>query len=242
MGVHLRQPAATHTAASLLQSLAHVPLLSVTAPVEHGAAHTPPAQRPLQHLSLLMQEPLFGMHPGVEVVLVVVVVVCAWHVPPEQLPLQHCLFFLHFFPSRLHSSSARAIPGMEASVPPRRTAPISLIALPREMLPLSSPLASSSKELSLIPNSSLLALSAALPPVTYRLVREQGGGIWAALSGVDGGSDEQDLALFAKNFGNGEGGGYTGGATSENAVRAKFGIAPLQTARTASEQEERAAR
>ena len=60
---------------------------------------------PLQHGVSAVQTPLFGMHIGVvvevlvdvEVVLVevevvgvvVVVVVCVWQVPPEQLPLQH---------------------------------------------------------------------------------------------------------------------------------------------------------
>jgi hypothetical protein len=44
---------------------------------------------------------------------------------------------------------AWAIPGTEASTPPTRAAPINLSALPREMLPLASPLARSSKERSL---------------------------------------------------------------------------------------------
>src|SRR5215208_2336586 len=48
----------------------------------------------------------------------------------------------------LHSLSAAATPPRpsDASVPPTRAAPINLIALPREMLPLASPLVSSSKE------------------------------------------------------------------------------------------------
>jgi len=73
----------------------------------------------------------------------------AAHLPPEQLPLQHCLFFLHFFTASLHSSSAAATPPSDPSAPSTRAAPISLSALPREMLPLASPLASSSKERSL---------------------------------------------------------------------------------------------
>ena len=46
--------------------------------------------------------------------------------------------------------AAQAVPGKEASAPPTRAAPISLSALPRVRLPLASPLASSSKELSLV--------------------------------------------------------------------------------------------
>jgi hypothetical protein len=69
---------------------------------------------------------------------------------PEQLPLQHCAFFLHFFPLGLHRLSAAASPmPSDASVPPTRAAPINLSALPRESVPLASPLASSSKERSL---------------------------------------------------------------------------------------------
>src|SRR5215212_6638337 len=80
-------------------------------------------------------------------------------VPLTQLPLQHWLLLLHFFPLRLQSSFspwsssswAAATPPMprDASVPPTRAAPINLSALPREMLPLASPIASSSKERSL---------------------------------------------------------------------------------------------
>jgi hypothetical protein len=90
-----------------------------------------------------------GVHTGV--VVVVVVVVCSWQVPPEQLPLQHCVPFLHAFPLRLHpggSAEASRMP-TDASAPPTRAAPINLSALPREMLPLASPIASSSKECSL---------------------------------------------------------------------------------------------
>jgi hypothetical protein len=60
----------------------------------------------------------------------------------EQFPLQHCLAFLHAFPARLQpggSAAASTIP-RDASVPPTRAAPINLCALPREMLPLASPL------------------------------------------------------------------------------------------------------
>jgi hypothetical protein len=97
----------------------------------------------LQHSLSAVQEPPFATH------------VAAAQVPLEQTPLQHCASFLHFFPSGLHRSSAPASPmPSDASVPPTRAAPISLSALPREMLPLASPLASSSKELA--PPSSLV--------------------------------------------------------------------------------------
>jgi hypothetical protein len=59
---------------------------------------------------------------------------------------QHC-FPQCFSPAP--QGAAKATPGMEASAPPRRAAPINLSALPRERVPLASPLASSSKELSL---------------------------------------------------------------------------------------------
>jgi hypothetical protein len=65
------------------------------------------------------------------------------HVPLTQRPLAHCLLRWHLAPSGLGLAQAR--PGMEASVPPRRAAPISLSALPRDSVPLASPLASSSK-------------------------------------------------------------------------------------------------
>ena len=71
------------------------------------------------------------------------------HLPllSSQLPLQHCLSFLHFFPVGLQRSSAAASPmPNDPSVPPRRAAPINLSALPRERVPLASPLVSSSKE------------------------------------------------------------------------------------------------
>ena len=73
------------------------------------------------------------------------------HLPllSSQLSLQHCLSFLHFFPVGLQRSSAAASPmPNDPSVPPRRAAPINLSALPRERVPLASPLVSSSKELS----------------------------------------------------------------------------------------------
>jgi hypothetical protein len=92
-----------------------------------------PAQRPLQHWSLALQVSPFDVH--------------AAHLPPSQLPLQHWLFLVQCFPLRLQpGGSAAATPPSDASVPPRRAAPISLSALPREMLPLASALASSSKE------------------------------------------------------------------------------------------------
>src|ERR687890_784227 len=92
----------------------------------------------------------------VEVVLVdvevveVVVVVCAWQVP-RQMPLQHWAFLLHFFPVGLHSLSASATPPTpsDPSVPPTTAAPINLRALPRVTEPSASPLARSSKKLSL---------------------------------------------------------------------------------------------
>jgi hypothetical protein len=75
----------------------------------------------------------------------------AAHLPPSQLPLQHCVSLLQFFPSRLQPGGAAAASPMpsDASVPPTRAAPINLSALPRERVPLASPIASSSKELSL---------------------------------------------------------------------------------------------
>jgi hypothetical protein len=88
----------------------------------------------------------------VEVVLVVVVVVCSWQVPLGQTRLpQHCVSLVQCFPMRLQpggSAPASPMPS-DPSVPPTTAAPISLSALPREMLPLASPLARSSKERSL---------------------------------------------------------------------------------------------
>src|SRR5215211_5828311 len=46
-------------------------------------------------------------------------------------------------------TTPKATPGMEANAPPTRAAPISLSALPRERVPLASPLARASKALSL---------------------------------------------------------------------------------------------
>ena len=66
----------------------------------------------------------------------------------SQLPLQHCVPFLHAFPLRLQpigSAPASPMP-TDARAPPTKAAPINLSALPREMPPLASPLASSSKE------------------------------------------------------------------------------------------------
>jgi hypothetical protein len=124
----------------LVQECAQVPLLSVAVPEGHASAQVPPAQRPLQQSVLPVQLTPLDVHAAAQML-------------PSHLPLQHCLFFLHFFPVRLHSSSATATPPTpnEASVPPRRAAPINLSALPRESLPLASPLASSSKDLSVVP-------------------------------------------------------------------------------------------
>lgn len=60
---------------------------------------------------------------------------------------QHWESLRHLRPKPLQSSSsAKATPGKEANAPPTRAAPINLMALPRERVPLASPLASSSKE------------------------------------------------------------------------------------------------
>jgi hypothetical protein len=48
------------------------------------------------------------------------------------------------------AGAAQAIPGTAANAPPMRAAPIHLSALPLDTVPLASPLASSSKELSLV--------------------------------------------------------------------------------------------
>jgi hypothetical protein len=71
------------------------------------------------------------------------------HRRSTQSPLAHCLSLVHFLPASLSLGAASAIPGMEASTPPTKAAPISLSALPRERVPLESPTASSSKERSL---------------------------------------------------------------------------------------------
>jgi hypothetical protein len=75
----------------------------------------------------------------------------AAHMLLTQLPLQHCVSFLHAFPLRLHpGGSADALPmPSDPSVPPTTAAPINLRALPREMLPLASPLVSSRRRNSL---------------------------------------------------------------------------------------------
>jgi hypothetical protein len=132
------QPAARHSSV-VVQGLAQVPLLSRTLPDGHGSAHTPLAQRPLQQSVLPVQVAPIDPHVGG----------ASAQVPlSSQLPLQHCVSFLHFFPLRLQPIGAAAASPMptDASVPPRRAAPINLSALPRVMLPLASPLASSSKE------------------------------------------------------------------------------------------------
>jgi hypothetical protein len=75
----------------------------------------------------------------------------AAHVPLTQLRLQHSLSFVQCFPLRLQpvgSAAASPMPS-DASVLPTRAAPINLSALPREMLPLASPVASASKDRSL---------------------------------------------------------------------------------------------
>jgi hypothetical protein len=75
----------------------------------------------------------------------------AAHVPLTQLRLQHSLSFVQCFPLRLHpgrSAAASPMPS-DPSAPPTKAAPINLSALPREMLPLASPVASASKERSL---------------------------------------------------------------------------------------------
>src|SRR5918997_1817205 len=71
---------------------------------------------------------------------------------------QHWESLLHSLPKRLQSS-AQAIPGTEANAAPRRAPPIHLIALPLERVPVASPLASSSKELSVV----CLAIGCSLP-------------------------------------------------------------------------------
>ena len=115
---------------TLPQASAHVPLLSRTLPDGHGSAHTPLAQRPLQQSVLPLQGALIDPHVGG----------ASAQVPPSQLPLQHCVSFLHRFPLRLQSSAEASPMPTDASVPPTRAAPINLRALPREMLPLASPL------------------------------------------------------------------------------------------------------
>jgi hypothetical protein len=93
-------------------------------------------QKPLQHSLLLLQALLYVLHA---------------QVPPSQLRLQHTLSFVHTFPVRLQPGGSAAASPMpsDASVLPTRAAPINLSALPREMLPLASPVARASKERSL---------------------------------------------------------------------------------------------
>jgi len=151
-------------------------------PFDRHAAQVPLSQILLQHSLSASQEPPFGRHIGVvvevvlvdvEVVLVEVagvsvvevvgvgVVVCVWQVPLRQTRLpQHCVSLVQCFPARLQpGGSAEASPPMpsDASVPPRRAAPINLRALPRVMVPSASPLARSSKK----PSS--LAIGCLLP-------------------------------------------------------------------------------
>jgi len=69
----------------------------------------------------------------------------------RQLPQWRSLVrrFTHLSPQRVcpseHRSSAQATPGTEPRALPTRAAPINLSALPRERVPLATPLASSSK-------------------------------------------------------------------------------------------------
>jgi hypothetical protein len=146
-----------------VQGITQVPLLTPTLPDSQQKPLE--LQVPLQHGVPPVLQPLpFGMHIGVVevevvlvevevlvVLLVVVVVVCAWQLPLEQLPLQHCSFLVQFLPLRLQpGGSAEASPmPSDPSVLPMMAAPINLSALRREMLPLASPLARSSKDRSL---------------------------------------------------------------------------------------------
>jgi hypothetical protein len=66
-----------------------------------------------------------------------------WPEFPRSFTHEHCSAGQS---GHLGLGAAPAIPGMEASVPPTRAAPINLSALPRVRLPLASPLVSSSKE------------------------------------------------------------------------------------------------
>ena len=70
--------------------------------------------------------------------------------PPDAvLRAEHWEFLLHSLPNSLQSV-AQATPGTEANAAPGRAPPIHLIALPLERVPVASPLASSSKELSVV--------------------------------------------------------------------------------------------
>jgi hypothetical protein len=143
-------------------------------------------QMPLQHSPSAVQgigrrRSEFGRHIGVvdvEVVLVevlvVVVVVCARQLPPEQLPLQHWPFLVQFLPLRLHpGGSAEAAPmPSDPSAPPTTAAPINLRALPRVRVPSASPMARSSKKLS-------LAICGLLParltkPISESIIQQYG--------------------------------------------------------------------
>jgi hypothetical protein len=119
--------------------------------------------------------------------------------PPPHRPSTHCSLahwwlWLHLAPSGL-LGLAQAMPGMEASAPPTRAAPTSLSALPRVTLPLASPLASSSKERSL-----------ASGDIGY-IHSQKGRG-----QGKPRPVDQRSLVCR----------GTKAGATSENAVMAKF--------------------
>src|SRR5436190_1053815 len=50
------------------------------------------------------------------------------HTPFTHTPVWHWLSSLHFLPAGLGCGAAPAIPGMDASVPPMRAAPINLSA------------------------------------------------------------------------------------------------------------------
>jgi hypothetical protein len=96
------------------------------------------SQLSLQQSVLPVQAPPSDTHAAAQVPLV------------EQLSLAHWWLCLHLAPAGL-LGLAQAMPGMEASAPPTRVAPINLSALPRVTLPSASSLARSSKK----PSSSL---------------------------------------------------------------------------------------
>ena len=112
-------------------NIAQVPLLPLI-PALPVSQQMPLEQLALQHSLEKKQESPFGLHAGAHLPLLL-----------SQLPLAHWWLWLHLAPAGL--GLAQAMPGMEASVPPTRAAPINLSALRREMLPLASALVSSSK-------------------------------------------------------------------------------------------------
>jgi hypothetical protein len=116
--------------AAVVQGVAQVPLLSPTLP---DGQHMLLEQVPIQQSREALQAPPSDTHAAAQVPL------------EEQLPLAHWWLWLHLAPSGL-LGLAQAMPGMEASAPPTRAAPINLSALLRERVPLASPLVSSSKE------------------------------------------------------------------------------------------------